>query len=479
MNNSVIRVRFAPAPTGMMHIGNVRTALLNFLFARQKNGICVLRIEDTDAERNFDPRAVHIKSDLAWLSIEFDEGIDNHGPYGPYFQSERTQIYQDMLQKLEQKGKIYRCFCTIEELEKKRSRQIALKIPPRYDKACLKKTLEEIDTLLDQKTSFIWRFALDSKKSVQINDIARGIVTFEYEHFSDFPLTRQDGSFTFIFANAIDDLLMEMTHIFRGEDHLSNTALQAAIFDAFDKRLPFYWHMPILCNVDGKKLSKRDFGFSLRELKDTGYLPEAIVNYLGIIGSSPKQEIMTMPELIEYFNFSAIHGGSKIIYDSKKLEWINHKWIQRTSAKALLPLVREFLKKTYGELVDTINDEMLCGKIEKMKPELKTIQDAVESFRFYFHAPQIAKNDILGFLSSDAFEQIRLLVNPALLCQDPVSALKSLKKEVDGKDISMQDVYHFLRFILMGNLKGPSIPELIEFLGKEESLKRINNAMRF
>lgn len=477
MSNPAIRVRFAPAPTGMMHIGNVRTALLNFIFARQKGGICVLRIEDTDTERNFDPQAANIRADLDWLSIEFDEGIDNHGPYGPYFQSERTAIYEDMLQKLIQQGAVYRCFCTIEELEKKRNRQIALKMPPRYDKSCLRKTAEEIKSFLAKQIPFIWRFALDATKKVQINDIARGIVTFEYEHFSDFPLTRQDGSFTFIFANAIDDLLMEITHIFRGEDHLSNTALQAAIFDAFGKKLSFYWHMPILCNVDGKKLSKRDFGFSLRELKETGYLPEAIVNYLAILGSSPKEEIMTMPQLIEYVNFDAINGGSRIIYDSKKLEWLNHKWIQRMSAKALLPTVREFLKRAYGEVVDTLSDEALATKIEKIKPELKTLQDTVVLFRFYFNAPIISKNALLEFLSLEKLIQINLLINSNILCADPINTLKALKQELANKSIPMQDLYHFLRFALMGNTKGPSIPELIEFLGESEARKRVDHAI--
>lgn len=477
MVDSIVRVRFAPAPTGMMHIGNVRTALLNFLFARQKGGTCVLRIEDTDTERNYDPQATNIRSDLTWLSIEFDEGVDNHGPYSPYFQSQRTQIYQDMLEKLIQKGSVYRCFCTVDELEKKRARQIALKIPPRYDKTCLSKTTEEIELLIAKEIPFLWRFALDAQKKVVIQDIARGAVTFEYGNFSDFPLTRQDGSFTFIFANAIDDLLMEITHILRGEDHLSNTALQAAIFDAFDKQLPIYWHMPILCNIDGKKLSKRDFGFSLRELKDGGYLPEAIINYLVIIGSSPKKEIMSLAELIQYFNFDEIHGGSRIIYDNKKLEWMNHKWIQRTPTDMLVPVVRDFLKRSYGELVDTITDEMLNKKIEKIKPELKTIQDAVTAFQFYFYAPKITQETLSNVVSIDIWEKIKLLINPEQLCQDSLNTLKILKKELETKDIAMNDLYHTLRFIFIGNTKGPSIPDLIEFLGKEKSVQRLQNAI--
>src|SRR5581483_5841986 len=240
-----VRVRFAPSPTGMMHLGNVRTALINFLFAHQKNGTFILRIEDTDAQRMLDPNAQQILADLEWLGLHYDEGPLTQGPYAPYFQSQRSSVYEETRALFESKNLIYRCFCTEQELAKKRDRQIALKLPPRYDRTCAHLSADQIKENIDANMPFIWRFKLNHERSITITDLAHGTITFDLSHFSDFPISRQDGSFTFMFANFVDDYLMKITHIFRGEDHLSNTANQAAMFDALNIPLPIYWHMPI------------------------------------------------------------------------------------------------------------------------------------------------------------------------------------------------------------------------------------------
>src|SRR5579863_3116600 len=287
-------VRFAPSPTGMMHLGNVRTALINALFAKQKHGTFILRIEDTDAQRMHDPQAKQILEDLVWLNLVYDEGPIAGGPHGPYFQSQRMHLYEKTRTLFEEKHLIYRCFCTEDELAKKRERQLALKLPPRYDRTCIALSSDTVAKHLAENSPFIWRFKLDHERSITITDLAHGAITFDLSNFSDFPITRQDNSFTFMFANFVDDYLMNVTHIFRGADHLSNTANQAALFDALNISLPTYWHMPILCNLEGKKLSKRDFGFSLRDLRDAGFLAQAINNYVGIIGGSFKEEIMPL-----------------------------------------------------------------------------------------------------------------------------------------------------------------------------------------
>ena len=304
MNIGHVRVRFAPSPTGFMHLGNVRAALVNYLFARQKNGTFILRIEDTDQQRNVDPEGRQIIADLNWLNLTYQEGPLVGGPYAPYYQSERTPLYQEHLELLKKQARVYRCFCTAEELEKKRQRQLALKMPPRYDRACLKLSAQEIEKNLAEHKPFIWRFKL-SDQIIQVTDLARGTITYDLKHFSDFPLTRQDGSFTFIFANFVDDLTMKISHIFRGEDHLSNTGVQAALYEAFSAPLPLFWHLPIMSNAEGKKLSKRDFGFSLNDLRTAGFLPEAIDNYLAIIGGGTfTQEIMSLEELAKNLDFS-------------------------------------------------------------------------------------------------------------------------------------------------------------------------------
>lgn len=346
MSTRSVRVRFAPAPTGMMHLGNVRTALMNYLFAQQKAGTYVLRIEDTDTDRNYDPNAKEIMHDLSWLGLTFDEGPAKGGPHAPYFQSQRHEIYQQELIRLIKSGNVYKCFCTAEELELKRQRQIALKQPPRYDRACLKLSEQDRTAKESAGIPFIWRVKLDPTSSVTIHDLAHGNITFEMKNFSDFAITRQDGTFTFIFANFVDDMLMEMTHVFRGEDHLTNTALQATLYKIFNVPLPIFFHMPILCNKEGKKLSKRDFGFSLRDLMKEGYLPQAIDNYLAIIGGSFAEEIMDLPTLAQTIDFNKLQTTGHIRYDVEKLQWVNQKWINKIDINELAQLCLPYIKRS-------------------------------------------------------------------------------------------------------------------------------------
>ena len=291
-----VRVRFAPSPTGYLHLGNIRTALINYLYARQHNGVYVLRVEDTDTKRTIDPQAHEIRNMLTWLNLPYDEGPGCEGTYGPYFQSERTDIYEAYKQKLLNAGYLYRCFMTQDELEAQRAEQMARGKPPRYQRCNLTETEEQ--ECLNNNEPFIWRFKLPEGK-VHIHDLLRNIVLFELHNFADFPITRQDGSFTFLFTNCIDDITMNITHIFRGEDHLSNSALQAAMYTALNEPMPYFCHLPIMVNTEGKKLSKRDFGFSAYELRDSGFLSEAIINYLAVIGGSYQNEIMSHDELIK------------------------------------------------------------------------------------------------------------------------------------------------------------------------------------
>ena len=380
-----IRVRFAPSPTGIMHLGNVRTALLNFLFSGQKQGTFVLRIEDTDPERNFDPGGVRIMKDLAWLGITYDEGPQEGGNYGPYAQSARNKIYEEQLATLRSQNMVYRCFCSSQDLEKKRQRAIALKMPPRYDRACLNLTETQIAELLAQGGLFVWRFKVPETGSVSITDMGHGVTTFELKNFSDFPLSRADGSFTFLFTNAVDDMLMEISHVLRGADHLSNTANQALLFKAFDKPQPIFWHSPILCNVEGKKLSKRDFGFALENLQESGFLPEAIINYLSIIGLSFKEEIMSPQELISAMNFETVKAVGNIRYDVDKLRWVNHKWIERYAQEQLAVRTLPFLEKAYPQ-IKNYPVEQIAHLLQMVKSEMVTLEDAIPVWILFLRA---------------------------------------------------------------------------------------------
>lgn len=468
---STTRVRFAPAPTGMMHLGNVRTALMNYLVARQKQGTFILRIEDTDAERNFDPGAVKIQEDLAWLSLTFDEGPNKGGPYGPYFQSQRTTIYQENLQKLIDDKKVYRCFCTSEELEKKRQRQIALKQPPRYDRTCYK--LSEQESLeKSHNTPFIWRMHVDHTRSFTITDLAHGSITFDMKNFSDFPLTRQDGSVTFIFANFIDDALMKVSCAIRGEDHLSNTASQAVLYDAFGYEIPHFWHMPILCNIDGKKLSKRDFGFSLRDLKEAGFLPEAILNYLATIGASFKEEIMSLDDLIKTMNFESISTTGQIKYDVEKLRWINNKWINRLPIQEIEKRCRYYLEKNYTNVTSLSHDQMQ----QLLKPiltEMVTLTDCVQLLGFYFEQPSYKELEEISLFSPEQKVFFKK-TTPLLEAASTLTHLLELYKE-EGKKANLpaKQLFGIMRYALTGNIQGIGVADVMHLLGQEKVISRI------
>ncbi len=477
MISESVRVRFAPSPTGIMHLGNIRAALMNFLYARQKNGTFILRIEDTDATRNYDIGAQQILKDLAWLDLVYDEGPIKNGPYAPYFQSERDELYKKHLTLLAEKNVIYRCFCTEQELEQKRLRQQALKLPPRYDRTCARLTHDEIEENLSNNMPFCWRFKLDSNAHVTIHDLARGDVTFEFKNFSDFLLTRTDGSFTFLFANFVDDMLMRITHVFRGEDHLSNTANQAAMYHAFNQPLPIYWHMPILCNTTGQKLSKRDFGFSLHDLQKAGYLPEAICNYLTIIGTSFDEEIMDMSQLIAQAKLDNPHTAGIVKYDVNKLNWLNRKWISLLDITVLAERCIPFLKDVYSS-AHNLSREQLAQLLEPIRTDLTTLSDAVSSLKFYFESPEITAADFDACIPA---KEVSLLVQIISDNLPHISSaqlfVENTKRDAQQAQIQLKHLFWFLRLALIGSTKGPAIHIIIEMLQAEESFNRIKKAI--
>ncbi len=472
--NSAIRVRFAPSPTGFMHLGNVRTALINYLFARHMNGTFIIRVEDTDQQRLFDLQAQGILKDLAWLGLTFQEGPGIGGPYAPYYQSERHEIYQRQLQECIALGKAYRCFCTVEELEKKRERQIAQKLPPRYDRSCLLLTASQVAQKLTDEIPFIWRFKLGNE-TVTIFDLARGNISYNLANFSDFALTRQDGSCTFIFANFVDDVEMEISHVIRGEDHLSNTANQAALYQELGKKLPVFWHLPIMANSEGKKLSKRDFGFSLHDLRNAGYLPEAITNYLALLGLAFKcadgdssAEIMSLTQLSSVFKVDHISATGQIKYDIEKLHWINQKWIQRISFNDFKERIGNFLnEKPY-------NEESFDALLKIIQPELITLHDIIEKTHFYFHRPKL---DLARLTDEEKMVDAWLeIIMPAIkeTIATPELCIKILAERAKAASIQSKALYMVLRKKLTGHAHGLSIKELIVILGPQESYRRLS-----
>jgi glutamyl-tRNA synthetase len=478
MTTSPIRVRFAPSPTGMMHLGGVRTALMNYLFAKQKEGSFILRIEDTDAERNFDPMATKIIEDLTWLGLTYTEGPLVGGPHEPYFQSLRDTLYRERLAELYNSGKAYRCFCTQEDLEKKRARQIALKTPPRYDRTCAALSEQVINHNLEQKKPFIWRVRLDKEGSISIKDLSHGTITFDLKNFSDFPLTREDGTATFMFANFVDDMIMQISHVIRGEDHLTNTAGQAMLFKAFEYPLPTFWHVPILCSIEGKKLSKRDFGFSLRDLKDAGFLPEAICNYLAIIGASFTQEFMSLAELAKNSNFDSMNSTGQIKYDVEKLKWFNHKWINHIEESDLANRCLPDLLSVYPQ-AKTLDQQTLTRLVAAVKTDLIALPDVVKALEFYFKAPTVTHKDITPHIQNAEHVVViaQLIAQELPLINDITAFLDAIKAASKSQNIALKDTFTFMRVALTGLPKGLGAHDLLEVLGANEVKLRLEKVV--
>lgn len=475
MMSTHVRLRFAPSPTGIMHLGNIRAALINYLFARQKKGTFLIRIEDTDPQRNTDPAGKQILADLAWLGLNYDEGPDIGGPYAPYLQSERSDLYQEHLKMLLAKNLVYRCFCTTDELEKKRLRQIALKMPPRYDRHCLKLSAAEVEKLVGENTPYIWRFALPDKE-VDVIDLARGTIAYNLKNFSDFPLTRQDGSFTFVFANFVDDLLMKISHIFRGEEHISSTALQAALYQAFDAPIPVFWHLPIICNAEGKKLSKRDFGFSLHDLQREGFLPQAIVNYLAILGGSFEQEIMPLTALTDAINFEKDASAGFIKYDVEKLRWLNHKWMCLLPIEQVAQLCKAFLEKEYPAAANMSALEV-AELIKPIREELVILSDSVKALKFYFEKPVIEHALVEKHNFAAYHPLLHKLATEYNNITSPDELLEAMKALCKDAALPLKDFFILVRIALTGNSQGIGIKELLHMLPHAMIMARIEHLL--
>ncbi len=365
------RVRFAPSPTGYLHLGNARTALFNYLFSRHENATFILRIEDTDLERSKKEYEEMLMEDLKWMGIEWDEGPDVGGPHGPYRQSERLEIYMKYVDKLLKSGDAYYCYCTEEELEQEREKAIAEGRPYRYSGKCRNLTPEERAFYEGKGIKPVVRFKVPDK-TVVFEDIIRGHVEIDTKEFGDFVIVRQDGMPVYNFVVVIDDALMGITHVIRGEDHLSNTPKQIVIYEALGFAIPQFAHLPIILGEDRTKLSKRHGAVSVRALKDDGFISEAVFNYLSLLGWHPKEEkeILSKEEIIKQFRIEDVNK-SPAIFDRTKLRWMNGVYIREILdlddlTKRAIPFFEgfgykadyEFYKKVISAIRDSIETLM-------------------------------------------------------------------------------------------------------------------------
>jgi nondiscriminating glutamyl-tRNA synthetase len=469
------RVRFAPSPTGELHVGNARTALFNWMFARHHGGDLILRIEDTDESRSALAYQVNLLNDLTWLGLDWDEGPGKDGAYGPYKQSERLDIYACHLQQLEAADLVYPCYCTEEELEEERQALILSKRMPRYMGKCRKLTREERiqKEAAGRKPSF--RFKVPDG-AIQFDDLIRGAMKFEGTAIGDFIIVRSNGMPAYNFAVVIDDHLMAITHVIRGEDHLSNTALQIMLYNAFGFAPPIFAHHSLILGKDRAKLSKRHGSVSVGEFRKQGILPEALMNYLGLLGSSftEGREVLSREEMITAFSFDRA-SKSGAIFDEEKLHWLNAIYIRNCPAENLVERLKPFLEQAGYKNVAS-DPVWFQGVVDLIKNDLSTLSAIGSHIDIFFddkfaltaEARQILeKESALRILKTFA----EYLENGAAAVQEIYpAAIKHVKEKtgVKGKDLFMP-----LRAALTGKLHGPELDKVFALLGRDAALSRL------
>jgi len=501
------RVRFAPSPTGPLHMGGVRTALFNYLLAKQNGGKMILRIEDTDQTRFVPGAEAYIKESLAWTGIGFDEGIDGKGDFGPYKQSERKDIYAKYMQKLLAKGKAYYAFDTPESLDKIRKAYEAKGERFMYNYASrndldnsLKLSEKETADRIASGESYVIRFKIPENNEVMMHDLIRGEVRVNSNTLDDKVLMKSDGLPTYHFANIVDDHLMQISHVIRGEEWLPSLPLHYLLYEAFDWEKPQFAHLPLIMKPVGKgKLSKRDgakMGFPVFPMqwkdpktgevyagyKEDGYFPESFVNLLALLGWNPgtEQEVFTMDELIQLFDLSRVNkSGAK--FDPEKAKWFQHQHLQRKSIAELVDLFMPVLQENLGYTIEgkAIRD-YTAKVVELLKERATFIKDFWEQGSFFYVAPT-------EYAAKAVKKQWK--ENTPALMQELIQFLQEigewkagnlkekLSEWIQNKAIGFGKIMQPLRLSLVGDLKGPDLFVILEMLGKQEVLKRIERAV--
>ncbi len=477
--NFKVRVRFAPAPTGLLHIGNARTALFNFLFARRHRGTFVLRIEDTDLERSTDTSVDRIVEDLQWLGISWEEGPDRGGALGPYRQSQRISIYREFADRLSQEGKSYKCFCSEERLERLRREQLSAGKMPRYDGRCQSLSAAEIAKMESSGVRSVIRFHVGGG-SIVFDDLIHGRMHFDSAGIGDFIIVRSDGMAAYNFACVIDDHLMDVTHVIRGEDHLSNTPRQILLYQALGWQPPLFAHHPLILGPDRSPLSKRHGATAVSQYREEGFLPEALENYLVLLGwTSPSgQETLSLERMIEEFSFEDV-SKSAPVYNRKKLEWLNSYYIREKEDEELSKILIPFLQKA-GIRIDQMNPHRLIQISDLLKENLVVLSD-VEQYLGIFFDEEFSFEEKAGAILKDPRNRETLAAVLGFLEQstdfgpDPEKPLLSLLEEKTGK--RGKDLYAPLRAAITGKTRGPELAKTLPFLGKEKIIQRLKMAL--
>ncbi len=482
---SAVRVRFAPSPTGYLHVGGARTALFNWLFAKHHSGVFVLRIEDTDAARSTEAATQVILDALEYLGLDWDEGPGRGGDYGPYYQSQRLDLYQKYAAKLMELGRAYECYCTPEELDQRRQEQIKQGKDTRYDGRCRHLSDQERLDLKAQGRVPVIRFASLEEGETPVEDLVRGTVTFDnVTQVDDFVIFKSDGMPTYNFAVVVDDALMKITHVIRGEDHLSNTPKQIQIYEALGFEVPKFAHIPMILGPDKSLLSKRHGATSVTQFYEEGYLASAMVNYLSLLGwgYDDSQTIFSVDELTEKFSLERV-SKNPAVFDIQKLEWMNGVYIRELALPELYDVALPYWQKANllpAEVSPAIKEYAL-RVLGELQTRLKLVADVIELGQYFFiddypYQPDIVRKILTKPQTEDVLNYVYDVIKDAPQL-DEEYLKPQFKIGLEKFGIKMGELIQPIRVALTGTNVSPGIYDVLELLGKERVLARIERTL--
>ncbi|WP_419954800.1 glutamate--tRNA ligase [Neobacillus niacini] len=480
MSNEV-RVRYAPSPTGHLHIGNARTALFNYLFARSQGGKFIIRIEDTDKKRNIAGGEESQLKYLKWLGMDWDESVDVGGEYGPYRQSERNDIYQTYYNQLLENGHAYKCYCTEAEIEAEREEQMERGETPHYSGKCRHLTAEERAKLESEGREPSIRIMVPEGKTYTFDDMVKGTVSFESEGMGDWVIIKKDGTPTYNFAVTVDDYLMKISHVLRGDDHISNTPKQLMVYEALGWEPPIFGHMTLIVNESRKKLSKRDESIIqfIEQYEELGYLPEALFNFITLLGWSPagEEELYSKEQFIEIFDANRL-SKSPALFDTNKLTWMNNQYMKKIDVDRVLEVSMPHLVKAgrLGENLTGEEQQWVKGLVALLQEKMSYGAEIVELSDMFFKDEAEYEEDAKEVLSGETVPEVLKAFSVELDKMDNFkadeikAAMKAVQKSTGQKG---KNLFMPIRAAVSGQTHGPDLPQTIELLGKGKVLNRI------
>lgn len=481
MINEYPRVRFAPSPTGYLHVGGLRTALYNYLFAKKNNGKFILRIEDTDRTRYVEGAVENLINTLKWCEINYDEGPDLGGDYGPYIQSERLEIYKKYAQELIEKGKAYYCFCTPERLDNLRKEQEKQNLSVRiYDKNCLHLTKQEIENNIKSGIPYVIRLNVEHGHKVKFIDIIRGEVEFDTSTVDDQVLIKSDGYPTYHLACVVDDHLMKITHVIRGEEWLPSTPKHILLYNYFGWEIPEFAHLPLLLNPDKSKLSKRQGDVAVEDYRAKGYLKEALINFVALLGwnNGDDREFYTINDMIQLFDLNRVNK-SGAVFNIEKLNWLNAEHLRKKSDDELLSLLKNELQNSdYKD--KNFTDDYLLKVIRSMKERVSFVYEFINNCKYFYEDPSEFDQDVVkkrwNQTSVEFLQKFLSQVenNTSLATKEDYDKL--LHQICEEMGVGVGKVIHALRVAVSGVGNGPGMFDILEILGRDTIIRRINFA---